>query len=436
MSIGGMKLLIAAGVALLVGLAMVPALPATMNVLSASAAAGDPAAPPCAVSTLPSTVPTAGAAPDVQWAYGGQAWVNYSFSFENTSFTYNSSFAWAVVFTATPTTPGNWSLEEQRSVGILVQKHVVNPRGSASYCLDSQESDLAFANITNHSTVYVNAQPVAALGIVNASVSDSTHLVQTLSVTNASGTEQGSLKASATVQASVGFDPSLGLIPLNLTGVREWNSSSMATFGASWAFSYAYTELNGTSGSHSKTGSLSGTSPVNVTGLQFAPRHAFRDHQVREGVVLFVQGPFDSYDGFVLVPRSFDALGGAAPAYAPYRYGTAGISSEDLYVSAGPGGLAVTAADQTFASDDAVGVAPSPGVPGPAPQGSSAPGTTVLGQPVSVAEAQTIEHGFPGTFPAGSVGMGSIGPLLVLAVVGATLVAVGALGWRSLRRLR
>ncbi len=439
---------IVAGVSLLVALAMVPALSGTSGLAKASSAATDPSTPPCVAPPPPPPPPPPGSS-DVQYSYGGQSYLNYSFSYDGFEVTYNSSFGWTVTITVTQTSYGNWTVEEQRTVGITILKNVTTPKKSFLYCFHAQESDVAFANITNYSTVYVNDQPVRALGIVNASDSVNGLVRQTLSLTNSTGTYHASLNATSVVNATVSFSPSLGLIPLNLTGICEWNSTATATYGAGWNFSVVYTELNGTSGSFSKKGSLGGTATVELFGHQFAPRHPFSDHKARLGVVLFVQGPFNGYDGFILVPRSFDLFGAASHPYDPYAFGSAGISSEQLYVSAGPGGFAVTAADETFASADSVGVAPVVG----GDAGFSTPGTTVYGQPMSVAQAQSVNHDLTsgaglsgGSASGGGSGHGSsvsLGSMisrssLDLALVFAAVAAVGGtaavLAWRDYAR--
>ncbi len=430
---------IVAGIGILVVLAMIPSLLGTAGLTKASSAATDTSSPPC-VTTSTHPVLDVSSSSDTQYAYGGQSYLNFSFSYDGFEVTYNSSFGWTVTITVTQTSYGNWTVEEQRTVAVTILKNVTTPKKSFLYCFHAQEEDLAFANITNQSTVYVNDQPVPALGIVNASVAVNGQVRQTLNLTNSTGTYHASLNASAVANASVAFSPSLGLVPLNLTGVCEWNSSATASYGAAWNFSVAFAEFNGTTGSFSKAGSLSGTVMVYVVGHKFSPWHLFSDDQARVGVALFVQGPFNSYDGFILIPKSFDLFGATSQPYDSYGSGWAGISSENLYVSPGPGGLAITAADETFFSADSVGFAPVVGGPASSPAGFSAPGTTVYGQPMTVAQAQTIDHDITsgtglsaGSAPGGDSTSGSGGSLgsktaasaLPLAIVLAAVAAMG-----------
>src|SRR5208282_150317 len=424
--IGGTKgWVAAAGVALLMGFVAVPAL--------SGAAIAAPVT--SAVSVNPST----------QWAYGGQGWSNNTLQYGNVTITWDASFGWTAVFTVTPTTPGTWMLEEQRTVGIMIAATYSGPILHATYNYHGQEVDVAFANLTNQSTVYVNGQPVPALGIDNASVSLNGAISEAVTKTIDGHTASASLDVKGVAQVATSFSPSLGMIPLHLTGVNEWNSSAIASPSASWNVSYSWADqgFNGTtgSGSGSKAGSLSGTGPVNLTGykVHIQPQ-IFHDGKDRTAIILVVQGVFDNYDGFIFVPHDFDLFGTATHDYDATSFGSAGISAETLFVSSGPGGPSVTAASSTFGSNDlsvSALATPSPQVGPPAGSASPAsPGETVLGQPMSVsaanAEANCLTNGCGGAAAAG------IGGSLLVALVGvaAALVlgTVGVIEWRSYAR--
>jgi len=443
--IGRMGTWAAIGMAALLGLAVVPAFASAFSpsIASSVAAASTPAGCPPGSTT---TGGQSGGHPDTQWAYGGEGYSIWSFSFHNVTFSYNSTFGWTVIFTVvTNSTTGVTMLEEQRTLGITVWANFTTPRVTASYLYHAYESDGAFANATNHSTVYVNGSPVAALGLLNASVAACSTVHQAISVANETVTRNGNLDVNGSAAASVSFSPSLGLIPLNLSGVEQWNSSSTATTAASWNVTYAYQQLNGSSGTGSRTGSLGGTYPVSLTGYQFEARHAFWDQKPRTGVILILQGPFNCYDGFILLPRDFDFFGTAVQGYSPYGFGTASISGENLYVSRGPGGLGVTAADQSFA---AVNTGMN-GFMGPSTMVSSdafnSPSATVYGQPMPVSEALAIDHSLTAnptlvthTAPSHISTVFGSGSGLVAVVAGAVIVAivgvVTALVWTSSHR--
>jgi len=422
--IGGTKgWVAAAGVALLFAFAVVPALSGAASAAPATSAA----------STNPST----------QWAYGGQGWSNNSAQFGNVTITWDASFGWTVVFTATATGPGVWMIEEQRTVGITIAATYSGPVVQATYNYHAQESDVAFANLTNQSTVYVNGQPVAALGIDNASAQANGSIAEMATKTVNGHMASASLNVNGVAQAATSFSPSLGLIPLNLTGVNEWNSSATASPSASWNVSYAWTDqgFNGTSGSGSgyKDGSLSGTGQVNLTGfkLHVEPGSMFHDGKDRVAVVLVVQGVFDCYDGFILLPHDFDLFGSAAHDYDASSLGSAAISAETLYLSNGPTGPSVTAAATTFGSDDAsVNALATPSGGNTPAAGAGSPGTTVTGQPMSVAQANAESKCLTGSCNAAAGGATS--DIILVALVGAAVVAVagtvGVIEWRSYAR--
>lgn len=442
-NLGGKSAWIAAGVVILLALAVVPTIAGAASPSARSVVAATSPTSTCSTSSHGGPPPT-----DTQWAYGGQGWSNWSFSFNNVTITYNSSFGWTVVFTVlSNATTGITMLEEQRTLGINVWSNVTKPNLTVSYLYHAQEIDGAFANVTNHSTVYVNDQPVAALGILNASVAACSEINQALVVANQTVTRTASLNVTGVAEASVAFSPSLGLVPLNLTGVYMWNSSATATSAASWNISYAYTKLDGASGSGSKVGSFSGTAEVYLIGYRCSAHHGFSDHKSRLGAIVTLQGPFNSYDGFILLPRGFDFFGTASHAYDPYGFGTAGISSESLYLSSGRGGLMITAADQSFgAVNSGVNGFAGPNFDLASPASPSSPAATVYGQPMTVSQAKAVDQGLTGTpvlsthTPSrGTSGFASGASLVVVLVAVVVAVVVGtvvAVEWVSFRRSR
>jgi len=423
--IGGTKgWVAAAGVALLLAFVAVPALSG-------------------AASAAP-VMSTAATNPSTQWAYGGQGWSNNTLQYGNVTITWDASFGWTVVFTLTPTSPGTWQLEEQRSVGITVAATYTGPVVHATYNYNAEEHDVAFANLTNMSTVYVSGQPVPALGIDNASAALNGSIAESATKTIHGQTASASLNVKGVAQASTSFSPSLGLIPLNLSGVDQWNSSSTGSPSASWNVSYNWADqgFNGTTGSGSgyKAGSLSGTGPVTVNGFKVHVNPSiFHDGKSRIGIILIVQGVFDTYDGFILVPHDFDLFGGAPHGYDSVALGSAGISAETLYLSSGPGGFQVTAAASTFGANALSTNALATPTSSASPAASQAsPSGTVVAQPMSVsqanAEANCLVYGCSGAASAASMGG------LFIALIGAAVVVVvgtvGVIEWRSYARRR
>lgn len=410
-----------AGVALLLAFVVVPALSGAASAAPVVSASVDPAN---------------------QWAYGGQGWSNNTVILGNTTITWDGMFGWVVTLNVTQTAPGVWMVKEQRTVGITISASFTDPLHHGTYNYHAQTVDTAFANVTNQSTVYVDDAPVAALGILNASVSETAAITQSISATFGGHTNSASLDVAGSANASVSFNPSLGLIPLNLTGVDEWNSSATATAAADWNLSWTWVNsgFGGTSGTGtgSKAGNLSGSYVVSLTGFRVAIAHPFDDHKARVGVLLVLEGPFDAYDGFILVPHGFDLFGNAAHGYDSLALGSASISSETLGLSPGPGGLAVTAADQTFGSaDTAVNAQASP-VTVDSPAGSPSPGATVQGQPMSMAQAQSVAQQLVSGVGSSAVkGISEAFAAVVVVLVVATVVGtVGVIEWRSYAKRR
>jgi len=423
--LGGTKgWLVLTGVAVLMTLAVVPAL--------AGAASASPA--PLTAANSPSN----------QWAYGGVGYSNGTTTFGHQSVTWNASFGWTVIFTETSTSSTTVQIEEQRTVGIDLTATYTAPNWSATYTFQGHEHDTAFVNLTNDSTVYVNGTPVPALGIDNDSTSIAGSIAEALSVTHNGTTKSASLNVNGWAKTSATFTPALGLIPLNLSGVTEWNSTSYVNPQGSWNLTWAWTNdgIGGQmgSGSSSSNGTVSAPGTVNLTGYDVTKTYfvpLFPDHVPRHAILLVIQGPLGCYDAFVFVPRAFDLFGGGAHGYDPNALGTAQISSETLFVSHGSFGPQVTAASTTFgagtASINALGEAST----GIQPAFGGSPGATVTGSPMSVAQAQAINNQLnSGSSGSSGAPMFGIGTLVVVAAVAVAAVVgiVAFVEWRTSKR--
>ena len=410
------------GVTLLLAFVVVPALSGAASATPASSGTPAVAAPP--------------------WAYCGNGTWNHSATSGNATLSWNASFAWCTIFHATNTGPGVWMLELNRTLGMKVVATLSAPSQSAKYSFVAKEVDAAFANVTNGSTVYVGGQPVPALGLLNASTFDQSSIDESFSDTQQGATASAALSVNGNANASVAFDPSLGLIPLNLTGVALWNSTSIASASAAWQvdWTWSYTPFSGTptSGSQSHSGNLSGSFVVQLTGFR-APvfPHPFVDGKVRIGVVLVIQGPFDLRDGFVLVPHNFDLFGGANQAFDADSSGSATVASgETLYLTPGTGGPQITAAANTFGANDPAVNGNGPAIAGPA-AAIMDPSGTVVAQPVSVAQAQSESNQITGQSASAAAPHSMAGAFLLgLIVAGVVVTVLGVLGWRSHARRR
>ncbi len=411
--------LAAVGVAVLVALAVVPTL-----------------------SGVASATPATASGP-VSWAYCGTGSSTNTVTIGSGTGTWDAMFGWCVIFTATNTTPGTVMLEEQRTVGITISSTWTGTSKQLTYNYHAQEVDAAFANITNRSTVYSNGSPLPALGIDNASAAIRSAITQSISETMGGTTTSASLDVLGWANASIAFTPSLGLIPLDLTGVNEWNSTSTVSGSAEWNITDSWSDMGfggvTGSGTHSTVGSWSTAGPVSLTGYKLQTTPVFPDHHARTGVVLIIQGPFDAYDGFVLVPHAFDQFGTAAQPYASRAFGSASIASgETLYVSSTGRGLGITAASQTFDADDtAVSALATPTTSGNSPAASAGPSATVMGEPMSVAQAQAEDNCLTdGCSAAAAAVSGLVVAAIVVLVAVAVAGTVGLIEWRSYVRRR
>jgi hypothetical protein len=420
--LGGTKgWLVLTGVAVLMALAVVPTF-----------AAGAASASPAPL--------TAANSPTNQWAYGGIGWSNGSVTSESGTLTWNASFGWTVIFTETSTGADTVMVEEQRTVGIDLTAKYTGDNLQATYSFVGHEHDVAFANLTNDSTVYVNGMPVPALGIDNASTSINGSIAEAISVTHNGTTKSASLDVTGWAKASVQFTPALGLIPLNLTGVTEWNSTSYANPQGSWNITWTWADngFGGAMGSGTRYSNGTVNTPGNVTLTGYDVTDTFHvpvfgDHVPRHAIVLIISGPCGTYDAFVFVPRAFDLFGGGAQPYSSNALGTASISSETLFVSQGSFGPQVTAASTSFgagtASVNAVGAPAS----GNSPALGASPGSTVTGQPMSVAQAQAINNQLNGgpSSPGASMVSSSVAVAVVVGAVAVAAIILAALVVRN-----
>lgn len=416
---------VALGATVLMAFAIVPALAGAASAAAATPAAGSPQTQ--------------------QWAYGGQGWSNNTITIGNATATWDAWFGWTVVFTATNTSATTVLLEEQRTVGVTVSATYKGPIVQASYFYHGQEVDTAFVNLTNQSTVYSNGVALPALGVDNVSANIHGAIAEMVNVTADSHTRSASLTVNGNASAAVAFTPSLGIVPLNLTDVDQWNSTANAVGSAGWQLNWSWVAsgLNGTtgSGSGSHGGDLTVSGSVALSGYKVGIVSAFSDHHARIGIVLVYQGPFDNYDMFIFVPHDFDLFGGAALPFDSMAYGSASIASgETLYLGQGPRGPEIQAAASTFAASDAAtstSIAPIAGssaglVTAAAPDG---PAATITGQPMSVSAAQAEANCLTGGCSSKAASGGVASGILLVAVVALVAIVilgtVGVIEWRS-----
>ncbi len=398
--------------------------------------------PTVASTASASPAPQSTATPSNPWAYGGVGYSNGSITIGSTTLTWNATFGYTVIFTETNTSANVSQLEEQRTVGIDIWSNYTAPNTTASYRYHGQEIDTAFANITDAATVYENGVAAPAIGLLNDSLAVGTGIAESIAVTHGTVVRSASFNVTGTLSSVASFAPALGLIPLNLTGVSAWNSTSTVTQSGAWSLDWAWTNNgffnNTASGSRSAGGNETYSGLVRLSGYvasQSWPVPVFSDHTHRTSVLLAIAGPrgnYAVYDGFVLSPPGFGPLGGGAQPYAGEALGSASISGQAIYVSQGPRGPQITAGATSFAGvDSAVG---SP-LGGATPAASSTgPSGTVQGAPMTVPAAHA-ENARLTTGPSASATAGPISSGLLVGVVAVAVIAavgfVAVVAWRS-----
>ena len=399
-----------------------------------------------ALTGLASAAPaptTATGAASAEWAYGGLNGSSGTYPAANGSYTWSASIGIVVIFNATNTSAHTVEISAERTIAVSLFISASVNNTSDTFDLNELEVDTAHANLTNASTVYVGGTPTPALGIDNASARAEASITESLAISDALGTNllTRHFNASGEAQASVQFAPSLGLIPLNLTGVSSWTSSATATPSAAWTVGYAWVQdLLGvpSNRSDSVSGHWDTTTTVSLTGsASTVGLPHFDDHRSRTAVVLLISGHVDLYDGFVLIPAGFDFFGGGSHIYDNYSIAAAALHPEVLYVSAGTiDARAFSSAGANFgeSSSGSIGLAAAPAA---SPAAAPSPTGQVVAQPESPASAQAqaacLQYGCspaPSSWFSGVVAVGLI--LLVVGVAG----SVGVFEWRLRSRGR
>lgn len=395
--------LVSLGVAAMMAIAFVPLLAGAASASSAPASAG---------------APGSGA-----WAYGGVNSSSGNFSWGSTNGSWNVTFGIDVIFNVTNTSATTMEIKVTRTVVLTVDASIHNTNYSMTYHLKGSENDVAYANLTTTaSTTLANGTSVAALGIVNASAHANASLQESLvMVEHTDSILAYYLNASGAANARTSFAPALGLIPLNLTGVTGWNSTSTETANSSWAVNWSWSArgFNRTaSGSQTRSGGLNFTAVVALMGHVGGDDSDFSDHQARVAVDLALGGGFELRDGFVLIPVGFDFFSAGAHAFDAHALGNATITGEQLYLTHGSvTAQSVSAARATFGASSAYFAAQPLGggtaaVANPSALGS--PGTSVTAQPESPSQAQSqaqcLQYGCGSTsgLPVGLIALAAV----------------------------
>lgn len=400
------------------------------------------AAAPAAASSPPTALAS-------QWAYGAQHWVNVSGVAGNGSATFSihAFFGWQVLLSQTNTSASVRLLEAQRTTAASFQAQYCRPGcaapvASATVTEKAWEVATSFANVTTAGNVTVHGAQVPALALMNASSSLRANLTESFAV-SATGmmgglhNASGNLSVAVSSQAHVDFTPALGLLPLNLSGISQWNSTSEFEGGASYLVAYAFdrTPMTGVPihGGATVPGSVNGSGSLSLNGHTLGPVR-LSDGWQTTGVALEVVGPFSLREGFMLVPTGADLFSGSPHPWSGEANGdqTATTSAVDFDPRAPHVGFLASASSYApFSTSAGVTQAVQVASASPVPSAESTGPQIVQAQPESYATAQQGAQCLLGSCPGGGGGGplrgGPLGLLLVgLAVLG-LVVAVVAL---------
>jgi len=360
-----------------------------------------------AAQVTPSAGPAAGGS--APWAYGGI--VSKSWGGVGGSYRYDASetLGFAVVLHETTGSPGNYTLQVNRTMGVLLSVEYCLPSCShpsitASVSFHAWESVHASLNLTEGASVLVAGNPTAALGLRSSSLTVAVGVHEASRVVDAGVVLRSrNISVGLDANSSTVFAPSLGLVPLTLpaAGGESWTSTSgfVETGAANWS---VLASLGGGVLSINEGGRLSLNSSGNVTLNGTTDGSTIPlGGSAFDVVALTLSGPFVLREGFLLVPTHSDLFAGSTPSWLPSGAslnGSASVSQEDVDVAASPmagGHLGVDGSKLLWSSAAANPAQVSSGgavEPAAMPLAAGGNSTSVQGAPVSVAQATADQN--------------------------------------------
>jgi hypothetical protein len=422
-------------------LGMVVVVAATLVMLLALPVIASPVAAAPAGSTGASTALAPASNPAVQqWAYGGTKTITGDISVTGSNgngfeLQYHAFYGWTVVFTQTNnTTNTGFQIEAQRTAAAELFVNLCTPtctdaNWTGNYTASVSEQATAFGNFTRDGTVYVDGAPTSALGFLNGSGATQNALHSKLTVTGPMGHQTNWwFNVTGSAQAQVSFDPELGLIPYTLTSGEHWNSTASfvlsGNYALSWDFVGPHVQASGT-----PSGSISANGVVDLVGA-YSQDLSLQNGEHTHVLLIALSGPFDTFDGVIILPHMGDVFNGDAKALGGQSLGFAPIAStSSVDYASGGSHLGIDAAATTFVPGVS-GTVPSAAL---SPMATSGSGGDIQAQPMTVPVAQSCAASLVsgGTCASGGGGTSvihwfhtTIGELVVLAVGVVALVAV------------
>ncbi|MGC2288706.1 MAG: hypothetical protein WA688_02465, partial [Thermoplasmata archaeon] len=375
-----------------------------------------------------------------QWAYGGTKTISGDISVTGSNgngfeLQYHAFYGWTVVFTQTNnTTNSGFQIESQRTAAAelwvnLCTPDCASPTWTGNYTANANEIATAFGNFTRDGTVYVDGASSPALGFLNGSGATQDALHSKLTVTGAMDkVSNWWFNVTGVAQAQVSFNPELGLIPYSLTAGESWNSSAAfvltGNYALQWDFVGPHTQSSGT-----PSGTISANGTVDLVGA-YSQDLLLNNKENTHILLLALSGPFDVFDGVIILPHMGNvfsgdpkALGGQGLGFAP----VAATSAVDYDTASSH--LGIAAAATTFAP----GVSGSVPTTAVTPMATATSGGDIQAQPMTVPVAQSCASSLakggtcattPTYPPIIAFFHTSVGEVVALAVGVVALVAV------------
>ncbi|MCI4326872.1 MAG: hypothetical protein L3K16_04465 [Thermoplasmata archaeon] len=402
-----------------------------------------PAASATPVGVAPAS--TSAAAAVQEWGYGGSHWANSTGTISNdTTVAIHAYLGVQVVVREVNTSATTFELTANRTMvldyfALYCHPSCTNPGVSANISVRAWEVARGSDNFTTAGQVVGPNGPVAAIALVNSSVSASANLTESTAY-NVSGpfathrgTQYFSIHSSA--NAAVSLSPALGLVPENLSSTPNWAAvSAFAAQGEwSWGSVYAHVPLSGLPShtSDSGSGAVNRSGNLTLTGTDLGPI-GLRGGLAASAVRIAIVGPFAFRDGLILVPIGADLFGGGGTWQSEAPTGqSATTQAVDFAAAAGSRPL-IRASETSFVGNSAEPVTTAGVVPMVAAEQSEYANGTLQAEPETSSQATSqsacmLAGTCATTSPGGPASHARLGGVVVLtiAVVGLTVVVVG-----------
>ncbi len=328
-----------------------------------------------------------------QWAYGGSKTVSGDISVTGSNgngfeLQYHAFYGWTVVVTQTNnSTNTGFQLEAQRTAAAELSVNLCTPNCKAAnwtgnYTASASEMGTAFGNFTRDGIVYVDDIATPALGFLNGSGATQDALHSKLTLTGPHGlTSEWFFNVTGSAQAQVSFDPELGLIPTTLTTGETWNSSAAFVLSGSYALSWEYIGPHAQA-SGNPSGTISANGTVTLLGA-YGQDLQLNNKEHTHVLLLSLSGPFDVFDGVIIMPHMGNVFSGDPKALGGQGLGFAPEASTSAVDYDSGTGRIVSAA--TSFAPGVSGAVPTPAL---SPMATSTSGGDIQAQPMTVPAAQ------------------------------------------------